>query len=88
MACSRWSNAEETPAGGILARLVRIRYDGFPGAEDLQLDLPRPCPLGLSRDQFCTKRTRALWSRVTAQAWRGRRCGGQLVLIPAAPGHP
>ncbi|NQV11166.1 MAG: DUF3288 family protein [Cyanobacteria bacterium] len=56
--------AVEQPEEGQLVDLARllIRYDGFPGAEDLQLDLAKTLRhWGLSRDQL-HQRTRALWS--------------------------
>ena len=56
--------ARETPRDGDLADLARllIRYDGFPGAEDLQRDLDRLLTLwSLTRDEL-NSRVRSLWA--------------------------
>ena len=56
--------ARETPRDGDLTDLARllIRYDGFPGAEDLQRDLDRLLTLwSLTRDDL-NSRVRSLWA--------------------------
>jgi len=55
-----------------------IRYDGFPGAEDLQLGPgPRPCATGSPAVTSCTKRNPAsLVFGLPAQAWRWAANGG------------
>lgn len=56
--------ARETPRDGALTDLARllIRYDGFPGAEDLQRDLDRLLTLwSLTRDDL-NSRVRSLWA--------------------------
>ncbi len=56
--------AAETPTDGQLVDLARllIRYDGFPGADDLHDDLARTLRLwGLDREEL-HQRTRALWA--------------------------
>jgi len=55
--------ATEAPADADLVELGRLlmRYEGFPGALDLQEDLQKTLRLwGLSRDQL-QQRTRAIW---------------------------
>ena len=54
----------EAPGDGELTELARllIRYDGFPGAEDLQQDMQRLLTLwSLSREEL-NHQVRALWS--------------------------
>jgi len=56
--------ATEAPADADLVELGRLlmRYEGFPGALDLQEDLQKTLRLwGLSRDQL-QQRTRAIWA--------------------------
>ena len=56
--------ARETSRDGDLTDLARllIRYDGFPGAEDLQRDLDRLLTLwSLTRDEL-NSRVRSLWA--------------------------
>lgn len=56
--------AAEQPDEGQLVDLARllIRYDSFPGAEDLRQDLAKTLRhWGLSREQL-HERTRALWA--------------------------
>lgn len=56
--------ATEAPADADLVELGRLlmRYEGFPGALDLQEDLQKTLRLwGLSRDQL-HQRTRAIWA--------------------------
>lgn len=56
--------AAETPADEHLVDAARLlmRYQGFPGARDLQDDLAKVLRLwGLSRDAL-QKRTRAIWT--------------------------
>ena len=57
--------ASEAPGDGELTELARllIRYDGFPGAEDLQQDMQRLLTLwSLSRDEL-NHQVRALWAK-------------------------
>ncbi len=54
----------DSPGDGDLVDLARllIRYEGFPGADDLQQDMQRLLSLwSLSRDQL-NGRVRALWA--------------------------
>ncbi|MDA0727783.1 MAG: DUF3288 family protein [Cyanobacteria bacterium] len=56
--------ATEAPADADLVELGRLlmRYEGFPGALDLQEDLQKTLRLwGLSREQL-HQRTRAIWA--------------------------
>ena len=56
--------ATEAPADANLVELGRLlmRYEGFPGALDLQEDLQKTLRLwGLSREQL-HQRTRAIWA--------------------------
>ena len=56
--------ATEAPADADLVELGRLlmRYEGFPGALDLQEDLQKTMRLwGLSREQL-HQRTRAIWA--------------------------
>jgi hypothetical protein len=56
--------AASTPAEAHLVDAARLlmRYQGFPGAHDLQQDLDKVLRLwGLSRDEL-HRRTRAIWS--------------------------
>ena len=56
--------ARESPQDADLADLARllIRYDGFPGADDLQRDMQRLLSIWkLSRDELNT-RVRGLWA--------------------------
>ena len=56
--------ARESPQDGDLADLARllIRYDGFPGAVDLQRDMQRLLSIWkLSRDEL-NQRVRGLWT--------------------------
>jgi len=56
--------ATEAPADADLVELGRLlmRYEGFPGALDLQGDLQKTLRLwGLSREQL-QQRTRAIWA--------------------------
>jgi len=58
LACESPGDAERTE----LARLL-IRYDGFPGADDLQQDMQRLLTLwSLSRDEL-NDQVRALWAQ-------------------------
>ena len=58
LACETPSEAELTE----LARLL-IRYEGFPGADDLQQDMQRLLNLwSLTRDEL-NNQARALWTR-------------------------
>ena len=55
----------ESPGDGDLVDLARllIRYEGFPGADDLQQDMQRLLSLwSLSREQL-NGQVRALWAR-------------------------
>ena len=56
--------AVNDPADGDLVDLARLamRYDGFPGARDLQEDLVKTLRLwGLNREEL-HRRTRAIWA--------------------------
>jgi hypothetical protein len=56
--------AVERPVDAHLVDLARllIRYDGFPGADDLQADLAKTLRLwGLEREEL-HRRTRAIWA--------------------------
>ena len=58
LACESPGDAEQTE----LARLL-IRYDGFPGADDLQQDMQRLLTLwSLSRDEL-NDQVRVLWTQ-------------------------
>ncbi len=67
--------AAEQPSDAQLVELARLlqRYDGFPGAPDLQDDLAKTLRLwGLERQEL-QRRTRAIW----AAGYRpGRPAGG------------
>lgn len=57
--------AAQQPSDGQLTELARLlnRYDGFPGAEDLQDDLSKTLRLwGLSLEDL-QRRTRAIWAQ-------------------------
>ncbi|CAK6694501.1 DUF3288 family protein [Synechococcus sp. CBW1107] len=57
--------AAREPSDGQLVDLARLlnRYDGFPGAEDLQDDLRKTLRLwGLSLEEL-QRRTRAIWAQ-------------------------
>ncbi len=57
--------AAQQPSDGQLTDLARLfnRYDGFPGADDLQEDLSKTLRLwGLSLEEL-HQRTRAIWAK-------------------------